>query len=296
VTGIWGTSPQDIYAVTGNGQVLHSAGSTWTQVFQSPSNLGFNAVYVSPGGSVWAAGEAGLFECTHQCDQGNFAQVTLPSGTCFGPTGVCGVGEDVYAACDHNGAGYLLERGANGGDWGSQALGAAFSVTRCYAVQNGTNVEVLVAAQSKVFRSSPLGITEDTIHFPSGSVAAYAYFSAVWGVGSTQLAAAPGGRLFSWNGSAWDLTSLNTQRINSQEDDGFQAIVGTDSTEIFALGSELSQASDKDAYFDGSTWTATSAPVSGQSYWSGWSPSPSDYYLGGNQTNTNEGFIVRGHR
>jgi hypothetical protein len=56
--GIWGSSGSDIWAVGGNGLILHYDGATWSQV-SSPTSKVLHDVWGSSAGNVWAVGMGG---------------------------------------------------------------------------------------------------------------------------------------------------------------------------------------------------------------------------------------------
>lgn len=132
LNSIWGSSPDDVYAVGDNGLIMHFDGSIW-QIMDSGTQTNLNDIWGSGKNDIFAAGE----RLTVLYSNGNDWEI-LDSGHIDNATGVWGYSENHAFVCDdhHHISGFDLT-GRNfydyiapvhfsdiwGGMWGLVAVG-----------------------------------------------------------------------------------------------------------------------------------------------------------------------------
>ena len=116
VAGSGGISSAEVYAVGGNGRIVHRQGGTWTVEADTLIAQSLNAVWVGDGattGQVFAGGDSGVFVVRKS---GTWSTEVTPTTAQI--TGLWGSGDELYAV---GAAGTILQR--KGGVWKQEAVG-----------------------------------------------------------------------------------------------------------------------------------------------------------------------------
>jgi len=223
---LWGTSPADVFAVGGNGSILHYDGTGWAADPSVPtSNLLFDVWGVSSS-DVYAVGAAGT---TLHFDGASWS--VMSSGTDASMHGVWGAsGVDVYAAGD---AGTILHY--DGAAWGSMASGTGNNLR---AVWGSSTDDIFVVGEGGTVLHYD-GAAWSVMN--SGTVE---NLNAVWGTGSTNVyAAGEGSTVMQYNGSAWSPVNVGVAA-------DFTGIHGDAANDVYVVSSTSGI-----VHSDGSGWT-----------------------------------------
>lgn len=258
IQSVWGSGPDDIYAVGSLGTLAHYTGGKWRGE-DAGTSATLTAVWGSGAGDVYVSVNANVI--LHSTGNGTWTRVPFDSGYTFAT--VWGTGkDDVYASAS------ILFHNDGSGDWAKEDdLGNVNSIwgssaTDLYAVGN-------YGAGPTVFHSAGDGHWQPQSNSPKASLAS------VSGSGPTRLFAAGSHFVFSSKGDGdW------TQEL-SNDADSLKAVWAPTADAVFACGQlgsfyrsngsgDWSEAEAIDPVGLGSTATCLSI----------WGTGPDDIYLG----------------
>jgi uncharacterized protein YjdB len=227
VNGVWGSSASDIFAVGGNGVIVHSNGTAWSTM-ASGTTLYLYDVWGTSGSDVFAVGGAGAI-----LHYNGTSWSTMTSGSTVWLYDVWGSSsKDVFVVGDN---GTILHYDGSG--WSAMVSGTTQSLQAVW----GTS-------RSDVYA---VGYNGALLHYDGTAWSAMsggsgAYFYDVWGMSSTNVYAASSNGLMHYDGSAWSAVDNNPGWS--------QSVWGTTSSEMY-LPQSASIVS-----FDGSAWHTLNTP------------------------------------
>lgn len=231
--GVWGTGPDDVFAV--GRQIVHFDGNDWT-VEADPSSSLFS-VAGSGSHSPVAAGALGLI---FRRQAGSW----LPEQTRVADAllqAVWGSGfDDVYAVGMD---GVILHY--NGTDWSVMDSGVTWTLTSIW----GTGPDNVYAAGWDASLLHYDGLTWNRI--PADAFWGR-WVTALWGTDDDDMLAAVEDTVFRYNGTGWSEEISNTEGH-------IRAIWGTDPCNVFAVGD-----GGVILHYDGSGWTEMESPTTYQ--------------------------------
>lgn len=197
---LWGSGPDNLRIVGGDGNVLHRVGGTWN--FLSAPKVpasSYQAVYGTARDNVWLVGSGGV---TARCDdQERCTRIEVPSGITASITGVWGSAPgDMWAV---GSSGTLLRFDNLRPGWTKTNLPTSYETTNLHAVWgSGPSGDVWIVGASTVLRYSRGKQAIEPMQVPP-AVASVTFFgvhgtsnSDVWLVGS-------GGLVAHYNGKDW---------------------------------------------------------------------------------------------
>ncbi len=285
LNGVWGSSASDVWAVGGQGTLLHYDGIAWNGL-QSVTARDLFAIWGSAASDVWAVGDAGT---VLHFDGQSWSVTDL--GLANQLRGIWGSGpSDVWAV---GSSGKLLHW--NGTQWLSVDVGTSASLNAIWgsdanniwvAGDNNTNLrfdgvrwspfslpatinaaalfgtsatEVWAAGSNLLLRYN--GATWSSLGSPSGA-SIRGLFSKeagrLWIAGGYEASGYTYGYIHSWNGSTFS-TAVNGQRPN------FNAIWGASANDIWAVGGYPGQFESAGIWhWDGLKWTSLYTPLAGR--------------------------------
>ncbi|UCG88037.1 MAG: Ig-like domain-containing protein, partial [Gemmatimonadota bacterium] len=224
--GLWGASPTDVFAVGGNGSILHYDGTAWSaDPSVTTSDVLFD-VWGASSADVYAVGAAGTvlhFDGT--------SWSAMSSGTSESLHGVWGAsGVDVYAV----GAGGTILH-YDGVAWGAMASG---SVSGLQAVWGSSTEDIFAVGDGGTI------LHYDGTAWSVMSSGTAANLSGVWGAAGTNVyAVGEGNTVVQYNGSTWFPIDIGVAA-------DFTGIHGDAANDIYVVSSTSGI-----VHFDGSEWT-----------------------------------------
>lgn len=135
--GVWGSGDTDVYAVSNDGRIIHSAGTgSWgTPQQHSNTNNALNAVWGADSTHIWAVGAAGTIVFT----KGDGMWAAQTSGTIRDLFGIWGSGGgDIYAVGD----GGVILHSTGDGKWQPQTSNTTTQLRAVWG-SSATNVYVV---------------------------------------------------------------------------------------------------------------------------------------------------------
>ena len=261
LSGIWGSSGSDVFAVGSGGAILHYNGSTWSAM-SSGTTQTLNGVWGSSETDVFAVGSGGTI-----LHYNGSTWSAMSSGTAFPLYGVWGSsGTDVFAVGDdsywdnidiHYYKGIILHY--NGSTWSTIASGTAFPL---YGVWGSAADDVFAVGgywetgfyctcglcrwQCRVYYSVRLrGIKHFNGTSWSEITSSNDELYGGWGSsGSDVFAVGNGGTIAHYDGSVWSAMASGTaQQLNG--------VWGSSGSDVLAVGN-----GGTIAHYDGSAWSA----------------------------------------
>jgi hypothetical protein len=223
LTGIWGSSVNDVWAVGYSGTLLHWDGSQWSS---AAIQLPLRGVWGASATDVWAVGERGTI-----LHWNGAAWAGAPSGTTSTLFGVWGVSTgDVWAVGD---AGTILHW--NGSAWSSVASGTANQLSGVWGASTGDVWAVGDAGTILRWSGSAWSsVASGTVNQLSG----------VWGSSGTDVwAVGAAGTILRWSGGGWSGVASGTTT-------GLLGVWGSSWNDVWAAGS-----GGVVTHWDGATWS-----------------------------------------
>jgi photosystem II stability/assembly factor-like uncharacterized protein len=279
--GVWGSGPDDVYAV-GDGVIVHSNGASWTP--QTTGDYGFRAVWGSSANDVYAVGSGGAV--SHTSDQGTtWSQVVIGVAANYG--GVWGssasdvyiVGDSAIAHSTNSGATWNVQANATGEGyfhvWGS-------GPNDVYAVgQNLTGGKNCLVSHTSNGGANWIDTTN-----PCSGIA----LLGIWGASASEVYVVDGdgfGDGGIWrstnSGATWSAATTATNDVN--------AIWGSGPGDFYVVGQtgELFHTTDGGASWNYTVWNPGGL-FSIPTFYAVWGSSPTDIYVVGTG-----GWILHGH-
>jgi len=241
LTGIWGRSGSDVFAVgwwdtedSGNGIILHYDGNSWSTMYSGTKNFLMMEVWGSSGSDVFAVG--------WDTDHGNLilhyngsAWSRMDSGTTssFFNSVWGSSGNDVFAVGD-----IILHY--DGSTWSAMDAG---TISRLYSVWGSSSSDVFAVGDNGILHY------DGSTWSPMISRPAYNLMG-VWGSsGSDVFAVGDNGTILHYNGSAW--TPMNSGSTSS-----LYSVWGSSSNDVFAVGDNGTI-----LHYNGSAWSVMNSGV-----------------------------------
>jgi hypothetical protein len=227
--GIWGASPNDLWAVGYQSTILRGDGTSWSTVLTNGSSTsGFRSVWGSSANDVWIGADAqGLMDRFKDGAWSTFyTQVANYRIWGSGPS-------DIWSI-----AGNLAH--FDGTAW---TKSTAISASGCIAVWGAATDDVWLAGSGSFVHWD--GVSWTYVNRPASVP-----FNAIWGSGSDDVwAMGNGGVVAHWNGALWTMVDVGLPSVD------FRSIWGSAQSDVWAVGSSVA------IHYDGTTWTA--APTGG---------------------------------
>ncbi len=227
LTGVWGSSPTNVYAASGSSQMWRWNGSAWSSVTTGVSGS-YLTLWGSSATDVFAVGYSGTI-----AHWDGSAWSAMASGTSQPLNAVWGASpRDVFAVGN---SGAIVHY--DGNSWGPMASGTTQPL---YGVWGTSRSDVYA-----------VGYAGALLHYdgvawsPMPGAQTGWYPRAVWGTGPTDVFAVGSG-FYHWNGATW--TQASTYPSNTM-----QAVWGTSPSDVYAAGYSAGL-----ARYDGTTWALTS--------------------------------------
>jgi hypothetical protein len=254
---VWAASTSDAWAVGGGGVILHWNGAAWTTVVQVGNGPGFNAVWGAGSGDVWAVGDAGT---AMHWDGGAWSAIA--TGTAESLTSVSGSGTaDVWAAAPLG----ILHW--NGKSWSEDRGPVAFPGD---AIWTGSPNEAWDVGGTRALHWD--GMTWTVPTFGGGDLFNGIYFG-VWGSGPADVWAVGGGGVISHStGLDWTFSTSGTGV-------DLRAVWGSGPGDVWAVGDGAI------LRWNGAVWSIVvggpAAPLTTQSLLRVWGTGPDDVWTVG---------------
>lgn len=250
--GIWGSAPNDIWAVGAPGVVDHWDGSMWRPASIDNGLLLFS-VWGSGSNDVWVGGYDGAL-----LHFNGASWQSVQSGTKNEITAIAGTGaQDAW---------FLTAWGEfqhwNGRAWSKIDTGPR---TNLYGVW-GTDVNNVwaVGAQGSIIHWDGATWTADPTAPPSASI-----LGGVWGSGPSNIWVVGGeGTILRWRGSGWVPYAKVSERALS-------AVWGSSRNDIWAVGDHVI------LHWDGSAWSQDPSPAAAHDFRNVWGSASNDVWACG---------------
>ena len=210
--GVWGSSGSNVFAVGGDGTILHYNGSSWSAMSSGTSANYLGDVWGSSGSNVFAVGYWGTIQHYHG---GSWSGMS--SGTTNGLSGVWGSsGSNVFAV---GSSGAILHY--NGSSWSAMSSGTTSYLHRLWG-SSGSDV-FAVGGGGTILHYN--GSTWSAMN--SGTTNS---LLGVWGSsGSNVFAVGDSGTILHYDGSNWSAMSSGTT-------DSLSGVWGSSGSNVFAVG------------------------------------------------------------
>lgn len=231
--GIWGTSKDDIYAVSGSSpEILHYDGNIWTET--SFDGGGFSAIWGSASNDIFAVGQRDWsYHYVYHYDGQNWTMMTIKK--------IVGGWSDRLVSV-----------------WGSSSNNV-FAVGTGVFHYDGTTWTTIteITSGSEVWGSSEnnvfiVGTSDKISHFDGSDWTEIAGvsdgFSAIWGNSDADIFAISDGTIFHYDGDEW------TQSY--WEGGNIRELSGTSGNNVYAVGTNGTVIS-----FDGNSWTKIAGSI-----------------------------------
>ena len=232
LTGVWGTSGSNVWAVGAGGTILHWDGTSWSRV-SSGTTMSLNGIWGTSATDVWAVGQGGT---TLHYDGVSWAAVQSAPISLFSVWNTSP--SDVWATGN-----YPTPIHYDGTTWQSanpQAFGSPFAIWG--------------ASAHDIWAVRTLSSDGYVYHGDISGWARAAFFSntrlnAIWGSSASDIWAV-GSRLAHYDGVRWSLSPVTAAQI------GFNAISGSSASNVWAVGN-----GGKLLHYEGATWVPLSSGV-----------------------------------
>jgi hypothetical protein len=249
IEGIWGSAPDDVWAVGNSGVILHFDGVDWTSV-TSPTTAPLIGVWGRSANEVYAVGSGGVM-----IRYDGSAWTTLPAVTANTLYDVWGTATEIWATGD---AGTIVHH--DGSAWSESFVGTQ-DLTGVWGFAND---DVWVVGDNGTMLHYTT--TWNTITPLTGS-----YLTSVWGSGPMDVYAADvDGGLFHYDGTWAPVTPPFAMT-------SMYALWGSGADDVFA-------ATDNSLiyHFDGHDWSnEVMPPMGATTYLAGWSYDRTHSFVGG---------------
>jgi hypothetical protein len=282
LTTIWGRSTNEMFAGTGNGNVLaFSPGSGWQNAWHEPSNFGIvrirgtaQQIFVASTGALHVHGP-GIGEDVRSFGVGSWVyDLEVVSD------------DEAYLVADiNNGRAVFAWDGA-----GVSVLEDQLDAAVLYGVFVDEDGTLFVAANGKIFRYASFTWIEDPIDWPSDfGIADIANFDLydVARVGSELVAVGDDHHVLRWNGSAWSFV------YEPHHGEYLSSVGALSGTEAYAVG--RSGAGGPIARFAGGVWMHVDYQEN-HNFRDLWIAGPNELYAAGVVGSTFEPVLLRGFR
>lgn len=229
--GIWGASPDDVFAVGEGGAILHYDGADWREMDSGVTEFLFDVWGVAPD-DVFAVGYDGTILHYDGTSWG-----TMAAGARSGLKAVWGASSTEIFGVGYDGT--ILR--FDGTTWSAMASGTAMTL---YCVW-GTS-------RSDVFA---VGLRGTILHFDgeewrSMAGGTVAHLQAAWGTSATDVfAVGTEGTILHFDGNGWTAMTSGTESH-------LAAVWGTSSADVYAAGEGGTV-----LHYDGSGWGAMTTPT-----------------------------------
>lgn len=229
ITGVFGLTSTNVYAVTADGLVIHYDGASWAQVYDRPGGFGLADVWCESLTNVIAVGESGGIV---RWDGGSWSDdsvigddFTSVWGTAFNRIYACG-GEQIW----------LYD-----GSWGLAQSAAGWELEEIHG-SSADDVWAVGPDQNVVHWNGSSWMEVDAGNDDVGND-----FHAVWAWSTTNaVLLSDHGGVYQYNGSNWE-------EINDSNQGGWQDMHGLSTDTIFAVsGNSL-------IHWNGMAWTEENA-------------------------------------
>ncbi len=254
--GVWGSSDNDVFAVGGEGTILHYDGNTWNTM-HSGTNVSLNGVWGSSSTDVFAVGQSGTI-LRYNGNSWN----SMSSGTTKTLVGIWGSSDSNIFAVGGAGEGSVIlhyngnawremqSSNLNGlnGVWGSEASNIfAVGENRTVLRFNGSNWTPMYSSggahlnsvwgsqSNDVFAVGEWGFIQhyDGIRWTEVNRGMAQYLIGIWGSGANKVFAVggtvgSGGRILLYNGNVWSTVHTTTKWITG--------VWGSGPNDVFAVG------------------------------------------------------------
>jgi hypothetical protein len=256
--GVWGSGPNDVWAVGRGGTILHWNDSAWTAV-PSSTTANLFGVWGSGPNDVWATGGGTILHWNGS------AWSSVSSGTSADLLGVWGSGpNDVWAVGDLGGT--IVHW--NGSAWSSVPSGLPSGTTDYLYGVWGSGPSDVWAVGGDDIASTILhwnGGAWTPVEFLGGNESS---FRSVWGSGPNDVWAFDGfASVVHWNGSAWSESYFKVG--------GPLSVWGSGPNDVWAVGWSGSM-----VHWDGSAWSSVASGTT-NILWGVWGSGPNDVWAVG---------------
>ncbi|MCP4346651.1 MAG: choice-of-anchor D domain-containing protein [Desulfobacterales bacterium] len=236
LNSVWGSSGSDVFAVGGDGTILHYDGISWTDMSSGTSSH-LNKVWGNSGSDVFAVGDNGTI--LHY-DGSSWSG--MDSGTFYDFRDVWGSsGSDVFAVgvtqSQENGESNSLILHYDGSSWSDMNVDPSY---RIYGVWGSSESDVFAVGDGVI------------LHYDgsSWSLMTSGSFFEIWGTsGSDVFAVGPWCITIHYDGTSWN--SMYSDFCYEVSD-----IWGSSGSDVFISGGfDYSNSSNIIQHYDGSSWT-----------------------------------------
>jgi hypothetical protein len=262
---IWGSSPEDVFAVGEGGTILHYDGDSWSAM-SSPTMAGLCGVWGSSSNDVFAVG--GYFGGNNIFHYDGDSWSEMSSPTTSGLLDVWGSSSNDVFAVGSNGA--ILHY--DGNSWSVMSSSATDSPL--WGVWGSAPNDVFAVGLGSGWVAG-VGYTQSTVlHYDGNSWSSMSSgatndFSGVWGSSSNDaFAVGVNGPILHYTGDSW--SEMSSPRTN-----GLLDVWGSSSNDVFAVGY-----GGTILHYDGNSWSSMSS-VTTDALWAVWGTSSDDVFAVG---------------
>ncbi|HYR08423.1 MAG TPA: hypothetical protein VEQ60_11660, partial [Longimicrobium sp.] len=272
---IWGTSPTNLYGLSGGNTVLRYDGTSWTQVAGGASTPGLREIWGTGPDDIWVVGggyHGGGPESTVLHWDG-VAWAEVQTGGLRTVNGVFSPNPDKVYLVGYQG---MIHR-RSGGQWAAESSGQPRLIAGVAAVSES---DVITAECGGLKRNTGPGGAWQTIYATDdclekvwvtpGASQIFAVGNGVgeWGRGM--------GVIVRWDGSQWTRTLFPNVTY-------LHGVWGLDSTHVYAVGwgDEMGMQVPRLYQWDGAAWTEISTGQASGQLWGVWGTSPDDLWVVG---------------
>jgi hypothetical protein len=269
---VWGSGPNDVFAVGEVGEMIHYDGAVWTTM-ASNTNKRLHGVWGTGPTNVLAVGQNGVIQ---RYDGTTWSAMT---------SGVTNILRGVWGSSASNvfvvGDGGVILRW-NGTSWSTMT---STTTKDLHAVWGSSATDVYaVGASGTILRFN--GTSWAAMTSPTTAVG----FGTIWGTSATNIIIASNTNsdfVYQWTGGpSW--TPINSGLTNMQ----IYGLWGSSRNDVFAVGlTNATSSGGTIAYYNGSVWTRIATGVTTSHLESVWGTGPDSLFAVG--TGTNGGTVMR---
>lgn len=282
IEAVWGRSSSEIYAGSGNGNLLRfDPVNGWTVVWHEPSNFGIHAIW-GTANNIFVASDTTL-----HVHRGSIEAVPLSYSVGRWIYDIHGVSDtEVYIVSDRQNGRALFKYDGSGVNLVIEPNDTA-TLGAVYVPRSGV---VYVGGNGHLFRYEQFVLNNETVDWEASWSSNDILLFNFWDISPA------GSRLFAM-GSRYliferDSTGVWQQSYAPFLTDSLNALAGYDN-EAYAVGNEVTGGSILRYYQD--TWT-TNHYDQNVDLRDIWSAGPDEYYTGGNLNNMGDAVLLRGSR